>query len=95
MVDVIESICDGSMVKYELESIMTAWCKSDSRVIQGCPLSPILFNIYVIELSMKVAQCKQGFKYLLVNKHGVMEQKSQSGGTHGRSLLDGGLCYEH
>ena len=28
---------------------------------------------------MKVAQGKQGFKYLMVNKHGVIEEKSQAG----------------
>ena len=28
---------------------------------------------------MKVAQCKQGFKYLMVNKDGVIEEKSQAG----------------
>ena len=49
------------MEKIDLESIMTAWCKSDSEVRQGCPLSSLLFNIYVRELGMKVAQCKQGF----------------------------------
>ena len=37
----IKRIYDGSMVKFELESIMTAWCKSDSGVRQGCPLSPL------------------------------------------------------
>ena len=46
---------------------------------QGCPLSPLLFNIYVRELGMKLAQCKQGFKYLMVNRDGVIEEKSQAG----------------
>ena len=32
LVDVMEMIHDGSMVKFELESIMAAWCKSDSWV---------------------------------------------------------------
>ena len=67
------------MVKFELESIMTAWCKSDSGVRQGCPLPPLLFNIYVRGLGTKVAQCKQGLKYLMVNKDGVIEETSQAG----------------
>ena len=79
LVDVIERIYDGSVVTFELESIMTAWCKSDSGVRQGCPLSPLLLNIHVRELGMKVAQCKQGFKYLMVNKHGVIEEERQAG----------------
>ena len=39
--NVIERIYDGSMVKFELDRIMTGWCKSES----GCSLSPLLFNI--------------------------------------------------
>ena len=72
MVDVIERIYDGNMVKFELDGIITAWCKSESWVKQGCPLSPLLFNIYVREIGMEVTQCKQGFKYLMVNKDGVI-----------------------
>ena len=67
------------MVKFELESIMTAWCKSDCGVKQGFPLSSLLFNIYVRELGMKVAQCKQGFKYLMVNKDGVLRRRVRPG----------------
>ena len=46
---------------------------------QRCLLSPLLVNIYVRELGMKVAQCKQGFKYLMVKKDGVIDEKSQAG----------------
>ena len=48
LVDVIEKIYDGSMVKFELENIMTAWCKSDSGVRQVYPLSTLLFT-YILE----------------------------------------------
>ena len=79
LVDVIERIYNGSMIKFEMESIMTGWCESDSGVRQGCPLSPILFNIYMRELGMKISACKQGFKYMVVNNDGVIENKSQAG----------------
>ena len=46
---------------------------------QACPLSPLLFNIYVREVGVKVAQCRQGFKYLMVNKDGGIEEKGQAG----------------
>ena len=36
LVDVIERIYNGSMIKFVKESIITGWCKSDSGVRQGC-----------------------------------------------------------
>ena len=74
LVDVIERIYDGGMVKFEMKSITTRWCKSDSGMRQGCPLSPLVFNIYGRELGMNVAQCRQGFMYFMVNKDGGIEE---------------------
>ena len=57
LVRLIERIYDGSMVKFELENVTTGWYKSDPRVRQGCPLSPLSFNIYVRELGKVIANC--------------------------------------
>ena len=78
LVRLIERIYDGRMVKFELDNVTTGWCKSDSGVKQGCPLSPLLFNIYGREIE-KVINCVHGVKYAMVGKHSVMEWKSQAG----------------
>ena len=39
LVDMIERINEGIMVKFKMESIMTGWCKRDSGVRRGWPLS--------------------------------------------------------
>ena len=41
LVDVIERIYDGGMVKFEMEGIRTGWCKSDSGVRAGMSLVSI------------------------------------------------------
>ena len=79
LVRLIERICDGSLVKFELEEVTTGWCKSDSGLRQGCPLSPLLFNIYVRELGNVISNCVRGVKYAVVGKDGVMEWNSQAG----------------
>ena len=61
-----------------MKNIMTGWCKYKSGVRQEFPMSPLPFNLYVRELGMEVAQCKQGFKYFMVTKDGVIEEKSQT-----------------
>ena len=75
----IGRIYDGSMVKFELDKVTTGWCKSNSGVRQGFPLSPHLFNIYVGELGKMISNCIHGVKYSVVGKDGVMEWKSQAG----------------
>ena len=101
LMDVIERIYDGSVVKFKLEGIMTEWCNIDSGVRQGCPLSSLLFNIYVIELGMNVAHCKYGLKYLMVDRDGLIVEKSQAvflytefGYKEGNSTTLGTLIYK-
>ena len=62
LVRLIEIIYNGSMVKFKPENVMTGWCKSDSGVRQGCALSPLLFNRYVMELGKVISNCVHGVK---------------------------------
>ena len=47
LVDLFERIYNGSMIKFDIECIMTGWYNRDSGVRQGSPLSPLLFIIHV------------------------------------------------
>ena len=76
--DILEYHVVGRLDLFELEDIMTGWCKNDSGV-KRCPLSPLLFNIYVRELGMNVARCKHGLRYLMADRDGLMVEKSQAG----------------
>ena len=58
------------MVKFELGYVVTKLCTSESAVIQGCPLSPFLFNLYIQKLGMIIEECQEGFKYTSVNSNG-------------------------
>ena len=70
LVRLIERICDGGMVKFERENV-TGECESGVR--QCCPLSPLLFNIYVRELGKVISNFVHGVKYAVVGKDGDME----------------------
>ena len=74
-----ERIYDGRMVKFELENVTTGWCKSDSEVKHGYPLSSLPFNIYVRELGKVIINCVHGVNYAVMGKDGVMELKGQAG----------------
>ena len=54
LVKTIARVYEDSRVKFELNEFIADWCKSDSGVRQGCPLSPLLFSINVRELGMTV-----------------------------------------
>ena len=67
-------------MKFDLGEVRTGTlCRSDSGVRQGCPLSTLLFNLYVRELGQRIADCNHGFQYKVVDENGSMIVKSQSG----------------
>ena len=62
LVNVIERVYKDNKVKFELGDVVTKWCVSDSGVRLGCPMSSIVFNLYVRELGECITKCKNGFK---------------------------------
>ena len=85
MGSLIERVYSGNMVKFELGNVVTKWCKRESGVRQGCPLSPLLFDLCIRELGMRIEECQEGFKYTSVNSNG---------GELKRSTLAGLMCMQ-
>ena len=78
-VSLIERVYSGNMVKFELGNVMTEWCKSESGVRQGCPLSQLLFNLYIREFGMRIEECQELFKYTSVNSNGELKRSIMAG----------------
>lgn len=66
-VRLLQNIYTGSKVKFVWKGIETDWVETKSGVRQGCPLSPLLFNIYVREVGTVIETSGLGFKYPIIN----------------------------
>ena len=75
----IERVYSNTVVRFELGNMVTGWCKSDWGVRQGCPLSPLLFKLYLRELGLKIEGCQEGFKYTTVSSNGELKRRNLDG----------------
>ena len=79
LVRIIERVYEENRVKFVLEDVETDWCTSNSGVRQGCPLSPLLFNIYFREIAQVIEQSEHGFRYSVVKEDGSVVDRVRSG----------------
>ena len=79
-VEVIEKVYTGSEVKFVWNKIETEWVETRSGVRQGCPLSPLLFNIYIREVGTKIETSGLGVKFPIISENEAIEQWMQLAG---------------
>ena len=73
-VEVIENIYKGSEVKFIWKGVETEWVETKSGVRQGCPLSPLLFNLYVREIGRKIENSGLGVTFPIVEDNEQIKQ---------------------
>lgn len=62
IVEVIENLYNDNKVQFTLGDITTDWLQNNIGVRQGCVMSPILFNLYLEELLVRIRKSKKGVK---------------------------------
>ena len=72
----IERIYERSEVKFTYEGLKSGWCETTSGVRQGCPLSPLFFNLYIKEVCRKIEGSEYGVMYMVMNEKEEVEYKS-------------------
>ena len=60
IIRVIESLYEGNEVQFTLGDVTTGWVENNIGVRQGCVMSPMLFNLYLEELIVRIRKARIG-----------------------------------
>ena len=62
MLTAVKSIYNNVLYSVKLNGFLTDWFHVKSGLKQGCPLSPVLFNLYINDLALKLNALGKGVK---------------------------------
>ena len=60
IIDILKSLYRDTLTKYKLGDVESGWVRSSRGVRQGCILSPILFALFMEELTERVKESGLG-----------------------------------